>query len=498
MKRILAFALMLVLLLGSLVACQKGEDDGEKSTTVSTTTSSTSGGFTDEESRKNAKHSLPSDIKSVTDGKTIRYLARDRSDISFEIDPDLVTDEGLSTAIYNRNAMIESELGVELEVILKAGNFAQKAEYMQDIRNNAQDEDRYDIVTGPNYVLVPLSMEDFFRNIHSLDYINTEAPWWNESFVEECSYQDRLYMIQGELALSMIDSSFVMYFNKSTFDAEYQGENLYDIVKQGKWTFEKFKGYVIDVYGDVGTTSGEKDDGDVFGYVTPSYACGRDGYPTAFGATVTQKDGNGNINFNFSVQRNYDIWEDFYNMLDSSNGVYVNGADDAAREGARSMFQSGKAMFITELLQYSLILRATNVDYGVLPLPKYDDTQENYRTSSESAHTQFSIGAGSSQPEAAAAVLELLCFETYRSVTMEYFQTTLKFKNMQDEESTEILDLIVETIALDFGTQFASALQWPYPVIGTEKDLASFFGQKQQALKPALDNMLKNILALNN
>ena len=487
---------MLLLVFSCFVACGD-KDKEEESTTVATTVVRTGdGGFTDTVTRENAQSSLPEGLNFG--GITIRYLARNREDTSFEISPEMVADEGLSDAVYNRNKKVEQTLGITLEPVLKAGNFAQKAEYMSEIRNNANGPDYYDIISGPNYALVPLSLEGYFTNIHSLDYIDTDAAWWNGSFVDECTYQDRLYTIQGELALSMIDSAFVMYFNKTMFESEYPDKNLYDMVNEGDWTFEEFKKLVVDIHTDSGTKSGEKDSGDIFGYVSPSFACGRDGYPTAFGATVAEKDANGNISFTFDKQRNYDIWGDFYDMLQTSNGVYVNGADDAARTGAQEMFQSSKAMFITELLHYSLSLRATDVDYGVVPLPKYDDAQENYRTSSESVHSQFAIMNAGTQRTEASAVLEALCFETYKSVTMEYFQTTLKFKNMKDPESTQMLDLIVDTITLDFGAQFASSLQWPYPVIGTEENLASYFGSKQSQLKPFLDSMLNTLATLDS
>ncbi|MBQ7384011.1 MAG: hypothetical protein IJV72_04385, partial [Clostridia bacterium] len=350
MKRVFALMLALLMLLSCFVSCSKDKEEGDE-TTVSTTAPQTGdGSFTDSITRQNAQSSLPT---LDFGGKLIRYLTRDREDTSFEINPDLVADEGLSQAIYNRNAYVEKTLNVELEIVPKSGSWATQGEYMSEIRNNANGPDYYDIVSGPNYVLVPLAIEGYFRNIHSLDYIDTEKPWWNTNFINECTYNDKLYSIEGELSLSMIDSAFVMFYNKDTFTAANQGVNIYDIVKNGEWTFSKFKSFIANTWDDTGAINGEPDLGDSFGYVSPSFACGRDGYPAAFGATVAERDANGNIVFTFDNSTNFDKWGAFYDFLEAESGVYVPGGNDQARTDTMDMFQAGRAMFITELLHYS-------------------------------------------------------------------------------------------------------------------------------------------------
>ena len=478
------------MLLSCFVSCSKDKEEGDE-TTVSTTAPQTGdGSFTDSITRQNAQSSLPT---LDFGGKLIRYLTRDREDTSFEINPDLVADEGLSQAIYNRNAYVEKTLNVELEIVPKSGSWATQGEYMSEIRNNANGPDYYDIVSGPNYVLVPLAIEGYFRNIHSLDYIDTEKPWWNTNFINECTYNNKLYSIEGELSLSMIDSAFVMFYNKDTFTAANQGVNIYDIVKNGEWTFSKFKSFIANTWDDTGAINGEPDLGDSFGYVSPSFACGRDGYPAAFGATVAERDANGNIVFTFDNSTNFDKWGAFYDFLEAESGVYVPGGNDQARTDTMDMFQAGRAMFITELLHYSTTLRAMEVEYGVVPLPKYDTNQETYGTSSEAVHSQFAIPRAGTQNTEASAVLELLCFETYRNVTLTYFESTLKAKNMKDGESTEMLDIVVASITCDFGAYYSTQVTWPFPVIGTEKDLGSYVSQKRGMMTPKLTALISNL-----
>ncbi len=492
MKKTLSLLLVLLMMLSTLVACKGNKEDEKNPGSVSTSGGTSSG---DDLSRENAVSSLPSDLNFG--GTQITIYSRNREDISFELVGDGSSSEALSSAVYYRNLEVETKLGVKLNVQLGPGGYTEASQFMSNVRNNAMasDDDKFDIVSGAKYSLVPLSLEGLFSNLLSLDYIDTEKPWWNTSFIDECTYKGKLYTIEGELALSMIDGAFVMFFNKEEFNNIHKGVDLYEIVNNGDWTFARFKELIKDTWGDDG--NGEPDNADFFGLVSPSFACGRDGFPTSFGATVTQTDANGEITLNFDTDRNKTIWLDFYEFLNSESSVFVNGANDGARTECTNMFEKGKALFITELLHYSWSLPSTGVDYGVIPLPKYDENQESYRTNSESMHSQFSITSYGPRTEAAAATLELLCFQTYKSVTMTYYEKTMKGKNMNDEQSIMMLDLVVDSITCNFGEQFASEITWPFPVIGTENNIASYFEGKTQILNFKLPKLLSTLESLD-
>ena len=54
------------------------------------------------------------------------------------------------------------------------------------------------------------------------------------------------------------------------------------------------------------------------------------------------------------------------------------------------------------------------------------------------------------EPETAAAVLEALNAQTYRTVTPAWYEVTLKLKYSRDLLSSEIIDLIHDSIYTDF------------------------------------------------
>ena len=491
MKRLIVLLLAICLAI-PMVSCGNKEENGGGATD---TTGGNNVSGTGDDDRSNAVSSLPEGLDF--DNSIINIVIRDRDDIAFEIDPDANTVDVLATEIARCNTSVEDTLNVAFQFQRLPGTFAQKDSFISTIRNNRQlsGNDLYDLVMGPNYSLTPLMVEGYFANLYNVPYLDLGADWWNGNFNDECSYAGKLYMTEGELMLSMIDSAFVMFFDTANFRDLVPDQDIYDIVRSGDWTLDLLSSFVKDVYVDNNGDSA-KDSGDLFGMVSPAFASGRDGFQTAFGVSVTTKEDDGRITLNFNSERNVNIYDDFYTFLHDNEGVYVNGNNDAAREDCRSMFQNGRVIFITELLNYAGILRGLEREYGVIPLPKYDSSQNSYSVASEAVHSQLSVFAYSPRQEAAGAVAEMLCFLTYRDVTLDYYDT-VKYRNQKTPEAVEMLDLIVSSITSNFGAQFSSEMATPFPTpIGEKNNISDQLSSQQDRMQTLMDNFKRKIQAL--
>ena len=226
--------------------------------------------------------------------------------------------------------------------------------------------------------------------------------------------------------------------------------------------------------------------------VSPAFSCGRDGFPTAFGVTVISKDATGKITTTFVSEHNVDIYTRFYRFVNQNEGVYVNGNNDGAREECRDMFTGGQTVFITELLNYAGTLRTQERDYGIFPLPMFDSSQDDYHTLSEAVHSQISIMAASQKIEAASALLEELGYQTRTLVIDEYFET-VKYRNNREPESVEMLNIILDSVTSTFGTEFSSVIRSPFPTpIGTTENVSDLKTQEESIIR--LMNTVKSKL----
>ncbi len=472
----------------SLAACSGGKNPGN-------TTDSKNNDATDNRDSE-------SPVPDTLDYNNIQLNigVRDRDDIAFELDPERNTVDKMVTAIENRNRYTEDKLNLSLHLTTLPATWAQRADFITAIRNVAKagGDDMIDILFGPSYSMVTLMLEGYFQNLYDTDavkYLDLESSYWNSSFIDECTYAGKLYMLEGELTLTMLDSSFVMFCDTQLFKSKVADESLYNVVRDYKWTFEKMEEYVT-LFGWVDNDSNDrKSNGDTFGLVSPAFSCGRDGFPTAFGVTVVSKDSDGKITTTFVSEQNVNIYSEFYRFVNQNEGVFVNGNNDGAREECRKMFTAGQSVFITELLNYAGTLRTQDRDYGIFPLPMYNEAQSSYYTLSEAVHSQISILAASEKIEAASAALEEMGYQTHKLVIDEYFNT-VKYRNNREPESIEMLNIILDSVTSSFGAEFSEELRSPFPTpIGSAENVSDLKGQ-EDAIILLMNTLKRKIQAL--
>lgn len=84
----------------------------------------------------------------------------------------------------------------------------------------------------------------------------------------------------------------------------------------------------------------------------------------------------------------------------------------------------------------------TDFDYGVLPIPKYDESQSDYIVPIiHFVHSNF-VTKLAKDPEMISTVLENLSAESYKTLRPAYFKKVLEGKRAQDEGTLDMLDLI--------------------------------------------------------
>ena len=87
-------------------------------------------------------------------------------------------------------------------------------------------------------------------------------------------------------------------------------------------------------------------------------------------------------------------------------------------------------------------LREMEDDYGVIPLPKMDDAQKDYKTLIHNNSEYVVVPKTAPAPDMSCAVIEALCAESYRSVVETFYEKALKLKYSRDALSGQCIDLI--------------------------------------------------------
>jgi hypothetical protein len=263
-------------------------------------------------------------------------------------------------------------------------------------------------------------------------------------------------------------STSSVFFNKSLME-DYGLDLPYEQVQSGEWYLEDMFTSIEDFHeeGDMGIEGKTEDD--IFGIVIPSQLyC----WPESFGIELVQKDADtGELVLNGHDERMYDLVEKMYKILWESDGGYV-----ITRPSAQAMFGQNQAVYIPVHIGSAVqVFLDYDVDYGIVPYPKLDESQEEYYAGYTDRY--FVIPHTCTDPDYVGTILESMSAEGYRQVTPAYFEVALKNRYTKDAVSKEMVDLIRQSMILDFAYVYGGNRWWT----DTMRDLLTYM--------PALDSV---------
>ena len=100
--------------------------------------------------------------------------------------------------------------------------------------------------------------------------------------------------------------------------------------------------------------------------------------------------------------------------------------------------------------------RSSDADFGIIPHPKFDETQKNCIVSPHSyGNTLLTVPVTTRDPDRTGFILEAFSAKSAEIVTPAFYDKTLIGKSTRDDESAEMLELIFSSKKYDIGNFFA-------------------------------------------
>ena len=138
--------------------------------------------------------------------------------------------------------------------------------------------------------------------------------------------------------------------------------------------------------------------------------------------------------------------------------------------------------------------RMSETDFGVLPFPKYDESQDEYITLAAESGYVVGVPLTNTDPERAGIILEALAAESTSTVKTAAYDVCLNGKYIRDEESSEMLDIIFGNKIYDIA-YLVSIGGYRKGVVAEVKaystDVASFVASIDEQMKTALGDYMK-------
>ena len=490
MKRTIALMLTLLMLTPLAAGCSESAQNGdEKPASVSADgTPSADAVDTEPEEETKLKDDLPGDLNFG--GADIRIAHREGERGTQEIYVEEDTGDALDSAIFARNMAVEERLGVK--IVPMAASDTQVL-----LRQTAQSgSDDFDLCAAYQYYAMGMATEGILRNWNELPYVDTSKPWWAAQFTQACTIGgERLYFITGDAALTMLKNMATMYVNNNIY-VQYFGpvSDLYSVVLEGGWTFDKMAEYCVDVYTDV-NGDGARDGGDIYGYGTTTLSM-LDYSVAGAGLRWCEYDSDGYPYVTINNERTVNFVEKLYHLLYENIGSYIAAPSVAGEEDLINKFKADTLMFLPFRADVSEKLRDMESDYAIVPLPKYDENQAEYSTGVHDSVSVFCVPiTNSMNSEMTGAFMEAFASQSYRDVTDVYFETLLKEKFARDEVTAEIFDIIKNGVYFDFILLHSSSISdighMVRDVISAgNSDFASAYKRKEKVINKTLEKLI--------
>lgn len=439
MKRNLALLLMVALL---ATAC-----GGEAGTTPTTTTSGNETTSEPVEDSLFESDDLPADLKFG--GKTLKINVQETRLKQYYIEEE--TGDIVDDSIYTARRNVEDRLDVVLEYPTGAYlTWADRSTYIDQIMSSVMaGADDFDVLCSSTFI-AEFMARGILTDISETPYLNFDKPWWSKGMIDAVTFNGVIPFVTGDISIGLIKSMMCMYFNKD-LAADFKVEDLYDKVFAGDWTLDTFESTIKDVYNDVNGNT-QKDNEDTFGFVLEgsNYASGF--YSSCDMSALAPVDGK--ISFVYDSAHCVDVVQRLVSILHNLDSVYIHSGDEQTYLAEEALFNNGNVLITGGWIGCSESYRDLDFDYGIIPYPKCDENQNDYKTTLLGIYSKFAIPVTCDDTELAGAVLEALGSEFYRTVTPTYFETALKVKYARDDETAQMFDLIRGSVSPDLGVCF--------------------------------------------
>jgi hypothetical protein len=355
--------------------------------------------------------------------------------------------ESINDARFMRNIAIEEKYSVD--IVDYPVNVGHNGPGLAAIKKSVSAADfAYDAAMMAGYDTCVLAYTDHLIDLYTLEYLNLSQPWWDQKANSDLTITGKMFYTTGDISTADNDATYAVLFNKKLV-TDYSLSDFYDLVKQGKWTIDRFIEAVTQVHSDL-DGNGVYDTNDLYGALL--WDDTMMGVVNAVGDKCCTVNTEGYIELTLNTPRVVDMISKYFSVALDNSICHTYQRKNWDGIAAVNMFSSNQALFFIKQLMDVAFMRNMDADFGVLPYMKLDDAQDSYYHTVGSWHSVFMcVPVIQEDRERTGILLEALAARSMYTLTPAYYDISLKGKYTRDNESTEMLDIILATRTYDLG-----------------------------------------------
>jgi len=307
-----------------------------------------------------------------------------------------------------------------------------------------------------------LSQENMFIDLYEIPNIDLTKKYWDANVVRDFAIGGKLYGIMGDISTSVSYLTHLLGVNKKIAqDNAINISEIYQSVRDGKWTFDKLYSITKNIYMDL-DGDGTRNYADLYGLaVSPAI---HNAAFSASGEKWVTKDETGSLILMPLTERITSVYSKLHEILEDQRSTLATWNIGNVAGSMLTIpyeyvyidkFANDTVLFadidVNIVMKYRQIMDS---DFGVVPIPKFEESQPHYSVYAYQAYPMLTVSSMYSGDKDTldfiGAALEGLASASYRLLTPAFYDTSLSTKYTRDDESIEMLDIILRSRIYDF------------------------------------------------
>lgn len=344
----------------------------------------------------------------------------------------------INDAIYVRQCDVGERLGVTFTEELVQSTEPARVAIMAG-------SDDYDMLNARGSEAWAYAEEGLCIPVEELTYVDISKPYWDDMLNEAMTVGNVMYFTTGMSNITAYDFTHALLFNKDMVE-NYSLSDPFQLVRNDQWTIEEF----ATMAEAVTTLVDGNEEESVYGYISqPKHVL--PGFWIAAGIVSIEKNSEDIPEFTLPTNDSFvELFDYVYEITYDYEIWYRNESRENEDPTLLNMFQSDRGLFYATSFFYIEGLRGMKADFGILPYPKYSESQENYYSRVEGCELSC-IPNTTANKDRTSAVMEAMASKSATTVKTAYYDISLKNQTARDDESSAMLDIIFNSRVYDLG-----------------------------------------------
>ncbi|MHC1695238.1 MAG: hypothetical protein AB9835_08195 [Eubacteriales bacterium] len=366
-----------------------------------------------------------------------------------------INGELINDAVYQRNLEVEERFNVKIKDRQDSGI---NGTIKKSIQSGAVDyQAAWVIITEHG----KLAQENMFMDLYKVPQINLNKTYWDKNVVNDFTVSGKLYGIMGDISTSVSVFTHLLGVNK-TMAAEngINVDDIYQSVRDGTWTLDKLYTIIRDLYKDI-DGDGTRNYADAYGLgVSPAIS---NAAFSASGEKWVVKDKDGEYKLAVPTARIDAVYSKIAEIVGDKNATITTW--NIGKVGGEKRSSDYEYVYYDKFMNNTVLFADIDVgivmdyrklmdyDFGVVPLPKFEESQPNYSVYAYPFYPMLTIpssyASDAESIEFIGTVIEGMASSSYKILTPAFYDTAFKTKFTRDEASIEMLDIVLRSRIYD-------------------------------------------------